>query len=404
MKLVLADVQSIKHNRSEVLPRARADNGGFNDLMERHLTEDADLSAQVEYPQHIDIKEVVPDEAVLLDAEATLAIGVDGSQVLVEDLDAQGLASPAVLDTSTGEIYKIEKSVQVRGSVEPAPTVLHHGKSALGGELPDSGKALPPEEIRLNQRNIVPLAVLHEPSNKVEANLLRGESANSGSAISSERQPLPRSFDIVGMVKSDLPAEKFSFTRGPEYQVISHSMLENADTNNAQVRTLASINAGISSHQVGTTLPPQLETMNVSNARDTGAWGQGLGERINWMVNQKLNTATIRMDPPMLGRLEVQILVSDEATNVTINTQHAQTREMIENASFRLREFLQESGYQNVNVDVSHQQDQQQASEQADGDNTAEGDEPLAAQDADARGATQGDRYFSSDSIVDYFA
>ncbi len=143
----------------------------------------------------------------------------------------------------------------------------------------------------------------------------------------------------------------------------------------------------------------------MANTRDTAAWSNGIGERVHYMINQKLNSATIRLDPPMLGRLEIHIKVNDDITNVTINTQHAQTRELIDNASFKLREFLQENGYENVNVDVSHQQEsEQQASEQADeglGDVREDG---LSAQVGDNILEQQGNQYFSSDSVVDYFA
>ncbi|NNE64789.1 MAG: flagellar hook-length control protein FliK [Gammaproteobacteria bacterium] len=121
------------------------------------------------------------------------------------------------------------------------------------------------------------------------------------------------------------------------------------------------------------------------------------------MVNQKLNTATIRMDPPMLGRLEVHIQLVDDMTNVTINTQHAQTRDLIDSASVKLREYLQENGYQNVNVDVSHQE-QQQASDQSGDKDDLPVDENPSVHVSDNLQDAQGNRYFSSDSVVDYFA
>jgi flagellar hook-length control protein FliK len=104
--------------------------------------------------------------------------------------------------------------------------------------------------------------------------------------------------------------------------------------------------------------------MTLARNADSTELGSGLSERVNWMINQKQNTANIRLDPPFLGKLDVQIKIADDATTVVFQTQHAQTRDLIESASVRLRDFLQESGYQNVNVDVSQRQDQQQARSQ----------------------------------------
>jgi flagellar hook-length control protein FliK len=150
-------------------------------------------------------------------------------------------------------------------------------------------------------------------------------------------------------------------------------------------------------------LPPQLESMNLTRNADANEWSNGLSERINWMINQKQNTATIRLDPPALGKLDVQIKIVDEATMITIQAQTAQTRDLIDSASIRLRDFLQESGYQNVNVDVSQRQDQQQARSQAPANGNPDQDENSGQEQA-AEHQQQQDSYFSGEGLVDTFA
>ena len=144
--------------------------------------------------------------------------------------------------------------------------------------------------------------------------------------------------------------------------------------------------------------------MSLARNADSTQWGTGLSERINWMIDQKQNTATIRIDPPYLGKLDVQIKIVDDATMITIQTQHAQTRDLIESASTRLRDFLQESGYQNVNVDVSQRQDQQQArSQTAPGTNTDQQNESNQDQASNHQDREQVN-YFIGDGLVDTFA
>jgi flagellar hook-length control protein FliK len=141
----------------------------------------------------------------------------------------------------------------------------------------------------------------------------------------------------------------------------------------------------------------------VTDPNSSVEWGSGLGERVSLMLNQKQNLATIRLDPPMLGKMDIQIQIKDDVTNVTINTQHAQTRDMVEGASQRLREFLQDAGYTNVNVDVSHQSDQQKNDAQfmADADSSDGLDSGLVSNEDDQLTTTQ---VTLSDSLVDYFA
>jgi len=74
------------------------------------------------------------------------------------------------------------------------------------------------------------------------------------------------------------------------------------------------------------------------------AWGEQLGQRLQLIANNQLQTAEIRLTPAELGPLRVQIAIDDGAANVTFQAQHAVTRDAIEQALPRLREMLAENG------------------------------------------------------------
>ena len=114
-----------------------------------------------------------------------------------------------------------------------------------------------------------------------------------------------------------------------------------------------SMNGQNSIHQ---NLSPTLQTLSLSPQSPASEWGHALGERVSFLINQKLNSAEIRIDPPHLGKLDIQIQVKDDAAMIVIHTQHAQTRDLIDSASIRLREFLQDAGYSSVDVNVSHRE------------------------------------------------
>lgn len=92
-------------------------------------------------------------------------------------------------------------------------------------------------------------------------------------------------------------------------------------------------------------------------------WGLALGDKVQWMINSKLETAEIRIDPPHLGKMDVKIKMDGDNANVVIHTHQAATRDLVDAASFRLKEMLQDSGYNTVNVDVSHQEQGQTSNE-----------------------------------------
>ncbi len=151
-------------------------------------------------------------------------------------------------------------------------------------------------------------------------------------------------------------------------------------------------------------LPQPLETLTLARDARPSDWGEGIGERVSWLVNHKQNSASIRLDPPALGRLDVQIKLADDATTVTIQAQQAQTRDLIDAAVPRLREFLQEAGMQNVNVDVSHRQEQQLAQGQRQADAHGPNADETSADALDEPLSEEISGSYRGDGLVDTFA
>ncbi|WP_108124462.1 flagellar hook-length control protein FliK [Saccharospirillum mangrovi] len=82
---------------------------------------------------------------------------------------------------------------------------------------------------------------------------------------------------------------------------------------------------------------------------------QRLSERIQMMAQGDIKHATIRLDPPELGALEIKVTVHNDQTQVQIVSPHPQVREALEAQSVRLREFLEQQGLNLSNLDVRDQ-------------------------------------------------
>ncbi|WP_455216753.1 flagellar hook-length control protein FliK, partial [Kaarinaea lacus] len=93
------------------------------------------------------------------------------------------------------------------------------------------------------------------------------------------------------------------------------------------------------------------------------SWGSAVGERLQWMVNQNINQAEIRLDPPELGSLEVKLVVQKDSAHVNFVSQHAAVRDAVEDAMPRLREMLNEVGLTLGDVNVSQESFKQQMAE-----------------------------------------
>lgn len=105
-------------------------------------------------------------------------------------------------------------------------------------------------------------------------------------------------------------------------------------------------------------LPTTPEVLNLNQKN----WERTLGHQLNWMVNNRLQEAEIKVNPPDLGPLEVRVSLHHNQTSVTFFSHEAAVREALENALPRLREMLDGQG---INLGQAQVSDQSLARQQA---------------------------------------
>lgn len=142
-----------------------------------------------------------------------------------------------------------------------------------------------------------------------------------------------------------------------------------------------------------------------------GNFSEAVVDKVMWMSSQNLKTADIQMEPAQLGKLEVRIDMTQDQTQVTFASPHADVREALDNGSQRLRELFAQQGMNLANVNVSDQSSgqawqQSQQGGQSDGSRRGRGgaanggeEEPLANV-----GETRGSATLAARSLVDYYA
>lgn len=82
-----------------------------------------------------------------------------------------------------------------------------------------------------------------------------------------------------------------------------------------------------------------------------------LADKLAFQVNTKTPVATVRLDPPELGKLDLFVKVDGDKLSVSITATNATTREAILQTTDRLRQDLLGNGYINVDVDVQQNLD-----------------------------------------------
>ncbi len=284
--------------------------------------------------------------------------------------------------------------------------------------IPDVGTATPPlrpaDLAGLTSQPAIPVAVpagvdRSVPAERNPKGLIQNVTRDSAATVPTTDRILSLAEKIP--VADSLTARDMLNISTPEYrnleipaQPSANTSPQNVALSTSAAQAFSALSPALAATAQSNTFPTHLETLTLARNPDSTQLGSGLSERVNWMINQKQNTANIRLDPPFLGKLDVQIKLADDATTVIFQTQHAQTRDLIESASVRLRDFLQESGYQNVSVDVSQRQDQQQArSQTSPGADADQQDESYQDPDFDHQ-QRDAVNYFIGDGIVDTFA
>lgn len=231
----------------------------------------------------------------------------------------------------------------------PVPVVSVLNLTEIKAASPDkNGDKLPP--FRQTVSAVLPLQT--SPIATSHEKIAVSDGIEMIDVESDDKLPNPRHTEFE-LKKSEVPETEKLQVKQPVLEQVVSVTKENAASVLAQVNQLS-----FSAPQNQTTQPlsTSLQTMQLSPQATTSQWGEALGERVSLLLNNKLNTAEIRIDPPHLGKLDIQISIKEDSAAIVINTQHAQTRDLIDAASIRLRDYLQEAGYNSVDVEVSHRE------------------------------------------------
>ena len=107
--------------------------------------------------------------------------------------------------------------------------------------------------------------------------------------------------------------------------------------------------------------PSETAAPRLSPTVGTTAWGQALGEKIVWMAAGAQQSATLTLNPPNLGPLQIVLNVSNEQATASFFSAQPEVRQALEAAFPRLREMMNEAGIQlgqaTVSADTPRQND-----------------------------------------------
>ena len=156
-------------------------------------------------------------------------------------------------------------------------------------------------------------------------------------------------------IAADALAARTDSARGTERQsdfMTALSQVQASQAQASQLQTTQAASTAATPLQASDRLSPQL---------GSAAWNQALGEKIVWMAAGSQQSATLTLNPPDLGPLQVVLNVSNEQASAHFFAAQPEVRQALEAALPRLREMMQDAGIQlgqaNVSADTARQQD-----------------------------------------------
>jgi flagellar hook-length control protein FliK len=100
---------------------------------------------------------------------------------------------------------------------------------------------------------------------------------------------------------------------------------------------------------------PTSATYNISQSFDSPNWDKAINQQVVWMVQNKLQTASLTINPPHLGPVQIMMQIDNQQATVQFVSEQPEIREALQNALPLLADMLKQSGIQLGHADVSSQ-------------------------------------------------
>lgn len=216
-----------------------------------------------------------------------------------------------------------------------------------GDGLPDGGNPLP----------LMPGAMAGSPFAAIAA--LTGEDGAGGPLLPLREHLLAAALNVVtdgtGKASAGMP---HLLTAGTERGLLDLAALQARSAEGLQLGQAAAVTPALAE----TALPqmqaaggPALTRMfSLDIPLQQPGWDRSLGDRVQWMANQNVQLAELKLNPPGLGPLEVRLKVEGDRTHISFLASQATVREAVDAALPRLREMFAEGGLNLGDVTVGH--------------------------------------------------
>lgn len=73
-------------------------------------------------------------------------------------------------------------------------------------------------------------------------------------------------------------------------------------------------------------------------------WSEAVGQKVLWMVTDSIQSATLTLNPPDLGPVEIVLSVENDQASASFTAAHLETQQALESALPKLRDMMESAG------------------------------------------------------------
>jgi len=291
--------------------------------------------------------------AIAQNAQAA-ATGSDATPFL--DTLRRELAEPAVADTPSAPVIDdlpaAQRAQTVAGELVAKMVAPRPDKDAAE---PDKTAAEPDKNATLAAADAAALTPLLQ---SLLAPALHAAVAPEPATGDTTPEPVGSEAHVVDKpVVAELQSERMRFTAPADAGETGAGSQSGDDRRAAAIAATEGALASLTGAAIGEPQPAHVQEAVVKLPAESTQWRQpltqALGDRLELMRSRNSDTAVIRLDPPMMGRIEISIRQEAGALKVSLTATHNEVLRQLQGIGDSLRADLSQRQFGEVSVQVS---------------------------------------------------
>lgn len=195
--------------------------------------------------------------------------------------------------------------------------------------------------------NTAPIDAKQFPLNETKASAQTERNETALNAVDNKALPL-KDVELKGLTGKELSLKESVLKDG----VVSTQFAR------PELNATVQANASLAAQQVD-------KSSQISTYFGRDGWNQAVNQKVVWMVGAGDHSATLTLNPPDLGPLQVVLKMGNDHVDTTFISDNPEVRQALQDGMSMLRDKMQESGIQLGNANVSSNEQSQRDFQQA---------------------------------------